>query len=115
MTKAIAKQKYVRASPKKLVRIARLLKNKNVKEAMSMLKFHPSKSSIPLYKAIKSAAANLKNKMEAEAPEDENIIIETIKIDKGPMYKRLNIRARGRADITKTKTSHITVEVLTEK
>ena len=111
MTTARAYQKYIWASPKKLRRFSSPLKGKRVPEVEAILKYAPSHSSIYLLRAVHSAAANLRNKMGMDAPEFENIIVNNIQINQGPTYKRLNRRARGSADIYRSKSSHITVEV----
>ncbi|MDI6839344.1 MAG: 50S ribosomal protein L22 [bacterium] len=111
----IACQKYVGVASKKLKRLAEPLKGKSVRDAESILKFSPSPSSKWLQRAIHSAASNLKNKLGPGAPTtDEDLWIYTIKIDRGPAYKRLNPRAMGRADIMRRRTSHITVIVKSE-
>lgn len=113
MTELEAKacQKYIRVSPKKLRRLAKPLQKKSLPEGRASLRFSPSYSSIPLIRAINSAAQNLKKKKEPDGLEDSNIYIERIQIDQGPSYKRLLPRARGTADIIKHRTSHITVIV----
>lgn len=107
----IAKEKYIRVSPKKLKKITKSLKRKSVGETEGVLRFLPSPSSAHLLKAVHSAASNLKNKLGADSPPIEEFIVYTIKIDQGPSYKRLNPRAFGRADIIRRRTSHITVVV----
>ena len=108
---AIARQKYVRVSHKKLRRIAEHLKGKTVNDVESILKFYPSRSSIPLRKAVHSAASNLKDKAGPDAPLPENLIVSNIRIDQGPTFKRIKRRAMGRADLMRRRTSHITVIV----
>lgn len=108
---AVAHQKYIRVSPKKLKRLATPLKGKSVAEVENILRFHPSTSSIHLFKAVHSAASNLKNKVGPDTPPPEKLYVTDIKIDEGPTYKRIKPRARGHADIMCRRTSHITVIV----
>jgi large subunit ribosomal protein L22 len=108
---AIAVEKYIRVSPKKLKRLAEPLKSKTVGEAESMLRFHSSPSCIPLLKAVHSAASNLKNIMGADSPPTEEFVVHNIMIGQAPSFKRVNPRARGRADVIKKRASHITVVV----
>ncbi|MCK4352888.1 50S ribosomal protein L22 [candidate division WOR-3 bacterium] len=112
---ARACQKYIGVSPKKLKRLSESFKGKDIREAESALKLSPSPSAEWLRRAIHSAASNLKSKLGAEAPKDEDLLITTIKIDSGPVLKRLKPRAMGRADIIRRRTSHITVIVSSEK
>lgn len=108
---SVACAKYIRVSPKKLRRIADPLKRKTVGEVESILRFMPSPSCRYLLKAVHSAASNLKNKLGADSPPIEEFLVYNIRIDQGPSFKRLNVRAMGRADIIKRRTSHITVTV----
>ena len=41
----------------------------------------------------------------------DKLYVSRILIDKGPVLKRVNPRAMGRADIIRKPTAHITVEV----
>jgi large subunit ribosomal protein L22 len=64
-----------------------------------------------LSKAVHSAASNLKNKMGPDSPAIEDLIVENIRIDQGPAFKRIKPRAYGRADVIRRNTSHIVVVV----
>lgn len=108
----IAYQKYVRCSPKKLRRLAAPLKNKGVVEAESILKLAPSPSAMHIFKAIHSAASNLRSKMGVDAPEYSDLMITELRIDSAPVWKRLKLRARGRADLMLKHNSHIRVRVV---
>ena len=108
---AVACQKYVRVSAKKLKRFIDPLKGKTVAEVEGILKVHPSSSSISLFKVVHSAASNFKNKVGPDAPPPADLLVSNIKIDQGPTFKRIKRRAMGRADIMCRRTSHITVIV----
>ena len=58
MMQAIARIKYLRMSPKKMRRVAALVKGKPVEEALNILNFTPKAAAHPLAKTVKSAAAN---------------------------------------------------------
>ena len=98
-------------SSKKLKRFVDPLRGKTVAEVESMLKFHPSPSTVPIFKVIHSAASNFRNKVGSDAPPLTNLLVYNIKIDQGPTLKRIKRRAMGRADIMCRRTSHITVVV----
>ena len=57
--KALAK--YVRMSPIKLKPVTDLVRGKDLKEALTILKFTPGRGSAILEKVVKSAAANAEN------------------------------------------------------
>ena len=57
--KAVAK--YVRMSPIKLKPVADLVRGKDLREALTILKFTPGKGSQIVEKVVKSAAAKAEN------------------------------------------------------
>ena len=105
--------RYARYSPEKMRSVVRGIRKKysySVADAISVLKFKPSKGARLLEKVINSAIANAINKdMNGEA-----LKIKTISVDEGPPLKRMKPLAMGRATIIKKRTSHITV-VLTDE
>jgi len=112
---AIAHAKYTRISPKKAQLVANLVKGMNVPEALYVLQFTPKKSARIIYKLLHSAAANAINKLgQTEISEDE-LFIKKIEVNKGPMMKRNQPRARGRAFLIRKRMSHITIVVETKK
>src|SRR3989339_1277449 len=105
---AKAQFKWIRVSPLKFRRIMKLLRGKNITEALAALKFMPHKSAKIIYKLIESAAANAVNNYKMQK---DNLIIEKLVADGAGMLKRFRPRARGRAFPIKKRLSHITVYV----
>ncbi len=101
-----AKLKYSRTSPRKIRRVADLIKGRQAGEALMNLSFLPHKGSRILAKVLKSAMANAEQKKVADP---ETMKISRIHIDQGPTMKRMMPRAMGRADIIKKRSSHITL------
>lgn len=104
--KAIAKDTGV--SARKLRLLMDLVKDKPVAEALAILSFAPSPAAKLIAKVVKSAAANAENNFQM-TPADLRIV--KICADEAPMAKRFQPRARGRADRTLKRSSHITVIV----
>ncbi len=104
--KAIAK--YVRVSPFKVQRVVNSIRGRPVREAQSMLRYMPSRTAQVVAKALNSAVANAENNLELDRDE---LIVARAYVDKGPSTKRLQPRARGRADVRTRRSSHITVVV----
>ena len=104
--RAIAK--YVRISPRKVNIVLNLIRGKDVKEALAILKFTPKSASEIITKIIKSAVANAENNHEMNA---DNLYIAESYADQGPTLKRFQPHAQGRAFRIKKRTSHITVVV----
>ena len=98
--------KYIRISPFKARRTANLIKGKRVQEAVSILKLTPRKSSRIIEKILKSAMANAKNNFNLFP---DHLYVKKALVDKGPTLKRIKPRARGRADVMRRRTSHITI------
>ncbi len=107
--KAIAK--HVRISPRKVKIVADLIKNKDVEEAMAILKFTPKQGASELYKVVKSALANAENNFDMDR---EDLYISQVYANQGPTLKRWRPRAQGRAFPIRKRTSHIGV-VLKER
>ncbi len=108
---ARAVAKYVRMSPTKVRRVMGLIRGKDVLKAMDILKFTPNIASEPLTKVLKSAAAN---HMDRFGTDPEELHISACFADGGPVLKRVQPRAMGRAYRILKRTSHITI-VVSEK
>jgi large subunit ribosomal protein L22 len=98
----------VRLSPQKARLVVDVVRGKPVDLALAMLRNMPQKAAVEVARIIKSAAANAENNLQM-SPED--LVVKTIFVDEGPAMKRMRPRARGRANIIKRRTSHITVIV----
>jgi len=98
--------KYIRVSPAKVRRVTNLIQNKQAEEAMRILDFVHSDNARTIKKVLKSAMANAQNNFELDS---KTLYVKKALVDKGPTFKRMKPRARGRADSIKKRTSHITV------
>lgn len=100
--------KYVRLSPMKVRRVVRLIRGRPVAEAQALLRFTPSRAARLVEKVLKSAVANAENNLELER---DSLVVARAYVDEGPSTKRVQPRARGRADIVTRRSSHVTVVV----
>ena len=108
---AKAKASYVRISPRKVKIVIDLIRNKTVGEALAILKHTPKAASEVVEKLLLSAMANA----EANHGMDvEKLYVAEIFATAGPILKRIQPRAQGRAFRIFKRTSHITI-VLKEK
>lgn len=98
----------VRISPQKARLVVDVVRGKSVAMALAILRNMPQKAAVEVARTIKSAAANAENNFHM-SPED--LRVATIFADEGPAMKRLNPRAKGRGDIIRKRSSHITVIV----
>ena len=96
----------IRVSPKKTNIVAGMIRNKNVVEALNMLKFTPNKAAGIMYKVLQSAASNAVNNDQKKM---EDLVIKEIIINKGPFLKRFLPSTRGRALPLNKPTTHISI------
>ena len=106
---SIAKGRYLRISPLKLRKVIKVIRGKSVSEALYILKTLPNKAALMAYKVIFSAKNNLKRK--SSDVKDEGMVVSTVFVDQAPVLRRMMPRARGRADILRKQSSHLTVIV----
>ena len=111
VTQASAKLSYARISSRKVKAVIDLIRNKNVGEALAILKLTPKAAAEIVEKLLKSAIANAENNFGMDV---EKLYVAEIFANQGPTLKRVRPRAQGRAFRIRKRTSHITV-VLREK
>lgn len=104
---AIAIQKFIHISPRKLMLVAQMVRNMDPNKALEVLRFTNKASAEDLSKAIKTALANAKQKGM------NSTIFKALEINEGPRLKRFRAGAKGRAKPYKKRTSHIKI-VLTD-
>lgn len=105
---AIALQKGVRLSPRKVAVVADLVRGRSVQDALTILEFTPRRAAGPVREAVKSAAANAEHN---HSYKPGTLEITEISVTAGPRLKRFIPAARGRARRFQRKTSHIRVVV----
>lgn len=86
--------------------MSELIKGQEVEQALAMLKFLPKKGAKILYKILVAAQANAYQNDELKG---KALFVKNAVVDDGPAFKRVKMRARGRRDIIKKRTSHISV------
>ena len=111
VTQAVAKLSYARISSRKVKTVIDLIRNKNVGEAMAILKLTPKAAAELVEKLLKSAIANAENNFGMDT---EKLYVAEIFANQGPTLKRVRPRAQGRAFRIRKRTSHITI-VLKER
>ncbi|WP_026369811.1 50S ribosomal protein L22 [Kallotenue papyrolyticum] len=97
-----------RMSPTKVRLVADLVRGKRVDEALAILRNMPHKAAREIYRTVASAAANAENNFQMDR---DDLVIKTIMVDEGPALKRYMPRARGRVNVIRKRSSHITVIV----
>ena len=107
--KAIAK--YIRMSPRKIRRVAGLIRGKNVVDALNVLHFTTKAASVPLEKTLRSAVSNMLNLDGSSKVDPDELYIKEIRVDEGITLKRFRAAAMGRAVKIRKPTSHIFIKV----
>ncbi len=102
-----AVSKYVRMSPRKIRRVAELIKGEPVDRALSILEFTHKAASKALHRTLKSAASNAIASEGTAKIKVENLYVKDIKVDSGPSMKRIRPVGMGRAYIVRKRTAHI--------
>lgn len=101
-----AVNRFVRMSAQKVREILDMVRGQQVDEALAVLQFCPRAGAREVRSLIQSAVANAENTYMLSR---EDLYVATIAADNGPTLKRWRPRARGRADMIRKRTCHISV------
>jgi len=86
--------------------MADIVRGKFADEALELLRFQPQRGARMLEKVIQSALANAEDR---RAPNLNTLMLVDVRVDPGPMFKRMMPRARGMASMIQRRMSHIRV------
>src|SRR5690349_24668711 len=92
LPRAIARARYVRATPMKVRRVVDLIRGRSAQEARAVLQFAPQAASTPVAKVLASAMANAENNLDLDP---DTLWISKAYVDEGPTLKRFRPRAQG--------------------
>ena len=102
-----AKLQYLKITPRKVRLVADLIRGKKFEEAQNLLRFTQKRATLPLLKLLSQAFANAVNNN--SGVKENNLFISKIFVDEGPVAKRRFPRARGKSDVIRKRTSHVTI------
>ncbi len=105
-TRPYAKVKYVRMSPSKVRIVLDNIRGKKAEDALAILENSTQSAAEVCAKLLKSAIANAENNMGLNRAD---LIVAETYAGPGPILKRINIRAKSRADRLSKRTCHITI------
>ena len=100
--------KYIRISPRKVQIVLDLIRGKDTKTAMAILKNTPKATSEQLIKLLKSAIANAENNFNMDP---DRLYVSECFVGPAPIMRRIRPRAQGRAFIIRKRSSHVTLVV----
>lgn len=101
-----------RIAPRKVQIVLDLIRNKPVDIALATLDLTPKAASPMLAKLLKSAIANAENN---HSMNKDNLVVSECYVTPGPIMKRIQPRAQGRAFRIYKRTSHITIVLKEEE
>ena len=107
-----ATAKYIKISPQKVRLVVDQIKKMTPQHAVTILDHVTKSSAKPLKKVIASAIANAKNNF---GQDEQTLKFKSLFVGTGPVSKRYQPVARGRAHAILKRTSHITVILEGEK
>src|SRR3970282_50084 len=93
-----AVHRFARISARKVRPLADLIRGKHADEALDLLRYQPPRGARLLEKVLKSAVGNAEDR---RATNVNNLIVVDVRVDGGPMFKRIRPRARGMAFMIK--------------
>ena len=111
----IARLRTCPISPRKMRLVADLLRGKEVGHALNILKFNPRHAAKYLEKLLLSALSNWQSKNKNKSIENNDIIVNEIRVDGGRMLKRLRPAPQGRAHRIRKRSNHVTVVLESNK
>src|SRR5215213_8752143 len=101
-----AKHRFADVAPRKMRPLAQLVRGKNVDEALEQLRFYPNRGARLIEAVLKSAIGNAEDQ---GCRNLDDLVVTECRIDGGPMFKRIQPRARGTAFGIKRRLAHIVV------
>ena len=110
-TRPFAKLSYARIPVQKACFVMDAIRGKDVETALATLQYNPRYASSVIYKLLASAVANAENN---KGMNRTNLYVAECTASNGPIMKRIQPRAQGRAYRINKRMSHLTV-VLDER
>lgn len=108
MAQVRATHRYARISATKVRPFAEMIRGMTAAEGLGALKYVPNRGARFLEKVLASAIANAEDR---GARNVESLRISEARVDGGPMFKRIQPRARGMAFVVRHRMSHIHVSI----
>ena len=109
---ARAELRHARISARKVKIVIDLIRGKNAKEAIAILKYTNKAAAPMVEKLLKSAIANAENN---HGMKSNNLYVAEIYANQGPTMKRIRPAAKGSAVRIRKRTSHITIVLRDDK
>ena len=105
-TRPYAKLSYARIPVQKACFVMDAIRGKDVETALAILQYNPRYASSVIYKLLNSAVANAENN---KGMNRANLYVAECNASNGPIMKRIQPRAQGRAYRINKRMSNLTV------
>ena len=105
-TRPFAKLSYARIPVQKACFVMDAIRGKDVETALAILEYNPRYASSVIYKLLASAVANAENN---KGMNRAHLFVAECTASNGPIMKRIQPRAQGRAYRINKRMSHLTV------
>lgn len=103
-----ASHRFARIAATKVRPFTTLIRGKRAAESLDLLRFVPNRGARMLEKVLKSAMANAEDQ---GARNVDRMIITDARANNGPMFKRMQPRARGMSYLILRRFAHINVSI----
>lgn len=103
--------RFIGSSPRKMRLVVDLIRNQNVEDALSILKFTKKHSAKVIEKALVSAYDNLLRKLDTGRLNKDEVIVKKAFVNGGPTLKRMLPAPQGRAYRIRKRSAHLTLVV----
>ncbi|MGE3778491.1 MAG: 50S ribosomal protein L22 [Pirellulaceae bacterium] len=106
-----AMHRHARIAPRKVRRLADLIRGRFADEALDILKFQPHRGARLLEKVLRSAIGNAQDPDQnpGRTVRVDRLVVIDARVDGGPIMKRIKPVSRGMAYMILKRFSHITV------
>lgn len=101
--------RYERIAPSKVNVVAKLIRGKNIDEALDILRFTNRAASTCLAKLVNSAIANAVNN---HSMDKNKLYVSHIQVNAGPTLKRMRAGSRGSGYRINKRSSHVVVVLM---
>lgn len=106
-----ASHRFARISPRKVRPLAELIRGHFADVALGLLRYQPQRGARLLEKVLRSALGNAldPDQHPGKTVRADRLVVVDARVDQGPMFKRIQPRARGMAFLILRRMSHIHV------
>jgi len=98
--------RFAQISARKVRPLADLIRGLGADEALNVLRYQPHRGARMLEKVLKSALANAEDRRAANL---RHLRVVDVRVNQGPMVKRMRPHARGMASVILKRMAHIHV------